>query len=333
VSDTVTTDRHTLRRTAWWPAQIGFANGAIACDWLYAGSVRLTAPFFYESVFQLRETPFNRLFWRRTDARHVLAAAESVETLPWRGVVLHTSRCGSTLASQLLSLDPAHRVFSEPEMLPSLLRMKQFLPPQVSTWIQSELYPALLACLGSKRNDEEHSAFLKLDLSLVSNLDDLMQAIPLATPTLGLFRHPLETAVSQMVEPSATMNPGVPGIELPDVLPEETARMPYEDYLARRIAQSMQALLDLRQHRRVTLIDYVDVPTRMPELLQAWLRSPLNDDMKQRWSERSQRHSKYPRQAFQPDSARKQAEASPQLTLAIERFAMPTYRALRSVAS
>ncbi len=333
MSDTVTTELHQLHRSAWWPAQIGFANGEIACDWLFAGSARLTAPFFYESIFQLRETPFNRLFWRRTDAQQVLAAAENVETLPWRGVVLHTSRCGSTLATQLLSLDPSHRVFSEPEMLPSLLRMKQFLPPQVSAWVQSDLYPALLSCLTSKRNDEEHSAFLKLDLSLVSNLNDLMQAIPLTTPTLGLFRHPLETAVSQMAEPAATMNPGVPGLELRGVSPDETARMPYEEYLARRIAQSMQALIDLRQRRPVALIDYVDVPTQMPELLQSWLQALLDDDMKQRWSERSQRHSKYPRQAFQLDSARKQAEASPELRAAVERYAMPIYCALRAVAS
>jgi hypothetical protein len=160
-----------------------------------------------------------------------------------------------------------------------------------------------------------------------------MQAIPLSTPTLGLFRHPLETAVSQMADPAATMNPGVPGLELPGVSPEETARMPYEEYLARRIAHTMQALIDLRQRRPVALIDYLDVPTHMPELLQGWLQAPINDGMKLLWSERSQRHSKQPRQAFQPDSARKQAEASPELTSAIERFAMPTYRALRSVAS
>ena len=322
-----------LRREAWWPAQIGFADGAIACDWVHTGDARMTAPFFNDSIFHLRNMPFNLRFWRRTDAQHVVQVAADAKTLPWRGVVLHTSRCGSTLASQLLSLDAAHRAFSEPDILFSLLRLKRFLPHQDIAWVQTDLLPAMLACLSSVRNDEEHSAFLKLDLLLVDNVVDLMQAIPLATPTLGLFRHPLETAVSQLAEPALTMNPGALGSELPGFLPEVTARLPYEEYVARRIAHVMQALIDLRQHRSVTLMDYADVPTRMPELLQSWLPMPLSNDMSQRWIERSQRHGKYPEQAFQPDSTRKRAEASTELVAAVERFAMPTYQALRSVAS
>src|SRR6185437_13521248 len=74
----------------WLPVQVVDLGGQVFVDWLYFGAR------------PLRE-PFNRAFRYRLALADFLAGAAAAQSLKPSGLIFHMSRCGSTLAAQMLA--------------------------------------------------------------------------------------------------------------------------------------------------------------------------------------------------------------------------------------
>src|SRR5688572_21745748 len=82
---------------------------------------RLDGPFFQDDVERWLSHPFNQALRRRTDLRTVVEVAATRPDVVVRGIILHQSRCGSTLLGSLLAASGA-RVISEASVVDSLAR-------------------------------------------------------------------------------------------------------------------------------------------------------------------------------------------------------------------
>src|SRR5258705_13622399 len=99
----------------WIPYRLFEEGGENYCRWLYLGDEKITEPFFEETIGKCRVLPENsRWLTRCVSSLEVLPEwAQQVETISPTAFIFHISRCGSTLVSQLLGLQPVNIVLSE----------------------------------------------------------------------------------------------------------------------------------------------------------------------------------------------------------------------------
>lgn len=283
----------------WLPAQIRAGE----VTWLRADGVRPTEPFFAETVDRLRRRPFNRLLARRTGLTEL--GARSPAGLPIRGLVAHTSRCGSTLVAGWLAADPQHCVLSEPQPLDVVLRLDLPVDEHVS------LIQSLLAALAQPRAGSEVAGWVKLDAWAIRSLPLLQLALP-GVPVVLLTRNPLEAAASHLGHRGAHTIPGALG-EVAGATPEEQVSRVLGD-----LHRDVLALTDPPG----LIVDHADLESRRGEVLSVLGADPSYAGL----DAVSARHAKNPVLPWVDDSASRRAGASPALRAAVAEHAEPAYR-------
>ena len=87
------------------PYKVDRRSGDPLCHWLYLEKQRFTEPFFDETISACRHHPFNSKRQRCVSTLEMLAEwSGEIRSVPPTAIIFHVSRCGSTLASQLLAL-------------------------------------------------------------------------------------------------------------------------------------------------------------------------------------------------------------------------------------
>ncbi|HEY8036213.1 MAG TPA: hypothetical protein VIF37_11585 [Methylobacter sp.] len=119
--------------------------------------------------------------------------------------IFHTSRCGSTLLTQLLSTLSCCIVMSEPPVIDAFLRFHQTEPE--SSGGSASLRQLILA-LGQRRNPEETHFFIKLDSWHTQFLPIFRAAFP-DTPCWFLYREPEAILASHQRQRGPQMVPGM----------------------------------------------------------------------------------------------------------------------------
>src|SRR5579885_3088625 len=89
--------------TGWTPIHITCRLEGAQVDWCHLGDVRFTEPFFEQTIAAALRHPARMLFRRQTPVAALEAFADEPAALPPRGFIFHLSRCGSTLAAQMLA--------------------------------------------------------------------------------------------------------------------------------------------------------------------------------------------------------------------------------------
>lgn len=152
--------------------------------WLPLDGEPFHEPFFQDSLLRLKSK--QHVFMRTWTSLDPLDGdLEGLEGLEPALLVFHVSRCGSTLLAQMLGLDPANVVLSEPPLLDHFLRQGQ----------DGRVRP-LLTLLGQKRFPESRRLVLKLDswhLAFHGRLRELFPGVPFAL----LYRDPGKVMASQ----------------------------------------------------------------------------------------------------------------------------------------
>ncbi|MCA1593924.1 MAG: hypothetical protein LC754_14995 [Acidobacteria bacterium] len=97
----MTTDVRQLSK--WTPLRLYWQESSAFVDWCYVGEQRLTDPFYDQTVERSLRNPCNLLFRHQTPIETLGQLQEAEPCLPPRGFIFHTSRCGSTLISQMLA--------------------------------------------------------------------------------------------------------------------------------------------------------------------------------------------------------------------------------------
>src|SRR6202012_5996296 len=111
------------------------------------------------------------------------------------------SRCGSTLITQLLGLDPNHVTLSEVPFIDELLRARGL--PDISAAVK-----AALVCYGQNRTGVEQRLFVKTDSWHLSFYRELREWFP-GIPVVLLYRSPDEVLYSQRKRRGIHAVPGI----------------------------------------------------------------------------------------------------------------------------
>ncbi len=308
-----------LNFDGWLPIRIWPVAGQWQVDWCWFGDTPLHQPFFRDAVEDALRLPFNQVFRRQTPLAALTAwQAQSPGVAP-SAFILHASRCGSTLISQMLALLDDHIVVSEPPPLDALLRSD--LPAAE----RQAAIAGLLSAYGQRRRGGEKHLVIKLDAWNIGEWP-LLQACFADTPWLFLYRDPLEIAVSHLRRPGMHMVPGMLGdCVLEDGLPFEGR----EDFIARRVGRLLEAGLVHCRDEAGFLVNYSELPAAMMGRLARFFR--LSDEQQQRVFAVATRHAKQPSRAFIADGEEKRREASALLQARVQTCARAPYEALEKL--
>jgi hypothetical protein len=227
----------------WTPVR--FSPDAV--EWGDLRGVTLHDPFFLETVQRAFWEPYRLLFRPRTSLAALEAVAARIGPARPAGLVLHTSRCGSTLVCRMLGAVPGTLALSEPVPCDEALRAAGASEATRARWLRW-----LLAALGAD------GAVVKLDAWSIRERGVLREALP-GVPWIFLYRDPAEVLASQAHMPGMIMVPGMLPPELFELDHATAFSMAREEYAARVLGSVCDsALRHLDDDCR--LISYADLP-------------------------------------------------------------------------
>lgn len=312
------------QRRGWQPLGLEWSTAGAELVW-GSGDVPDTVPFHEQIVATLRYRPFNRWFAQRTPLTPAFVAELEADALPLAGLVLHESRCGSTLIAQALKAWPGTRVVSEPGLLDTALTAA--LTGMDPTAL---LFRGALAALRQPARDDTR-VVIKLDAWHALALGALRSLLP-GVPWLFAYRDPLEVLVSHTKEPGRHTVPGMlPDAWLAPAFIDDT-QLPIE-HAARVLGSLCAAIVP---HAQATqLVNYAELAdassgalsTRIPRLFGL---DPGAVD-RGRYAAALAQHSKHPREAFVDDRAAKNEAATDALRAIAARWMDPHYATLEAI--
>ncbi|MDI1277192.1 hypothetical protein [Methylobacter sp.] len=164
--------------------------------------------------------------------------------------IFHTSRCGSTLLTQLLSTLSCCIVMSEPPVIDAFLRRHQTEPE--ASGGSANLRQLILA-LGQQRSPDETHFFIKLDSWHTQFLPIFRAAFP-DTPCWFLYREPDAILASHRRQRGPQMVPGM----IASLAAETLEGGDLDGYCAKVLAGFFEAALANVEH--LQLINYRQLP-------------------------------------------------------------------------
>lgn len=306
----------------WLPIRV-FADGdRWRVDWCWFGDTPLREPFFSDSVRRALRLPFNQAMRRESSLGALSQWRAASPGVAPSLFIHHASRCGSTLLAQLLASDERNIVVSEAPALDTLLRAGLQAPKLAAE--ADEGVRGLLSAYGQRRLGSEQALVVKLDAWHVFQASTLRQLYP-ATPSLFIYRDPLEIVVSHLRQPGMHMVPGLLGATSLDA----SAAQGGVEKVARHIGQILQGGLQLCRQCGAVPVNYSELPGAAWQRLAGLLRVEATDHERLQSVARSD--AKQPGMAFSPDGERKRAAADDALRAAVERWARAPYEELEAL--
>ncbi len=312
----------------WTPIRVTADGEASTVDWCRTDGVAFDDPFLDQSIEGALRQPARLLFRRRTPLADLLQPAPE-GALPIAGVVLHLSRCGSTLLTRLLGDLPEVLALSEPGILDTVLR----LPAEQLGIVEADR-PALVrgALAALARPDEgEQRCIVKLDAWAALQLPVLRQALP-EVPWVFLCRDAVEVLVSHRGHRGYHVVPGTLDPALLGVDPWREAPGDLDAYGAAvlgRIAASVEAVGD--DEGRGIVVDHTQLPAAV-ERVARHFGLAADDATRSRWAARAAVDAKNPVLEHVDDRATKQAAADDHLRAAAARWVDGPVRSLQQRA-
>jgi hypothetical protein len=310
----------------WLPSRCAIEAG-FAVDWYHYAGETLNEPFFADSRGRVGARPFNQLFRYRTQFGDFLNAEREGAVAP-SGFIFHMSRCGSTLASQMLAALPGTISLSEPDPLDMVVQLP-LVAQGVSPELHIEAIRAMVAALGRDRSGDTDRYFIKLDSWHTLALPAFRQAFP-DVPWIFLYRDPVEVLVSQERMRGAQTAPGV----LPPHIfgfTEAEMSLPDVDYIARVLARTCGAVVDQWALGGGLVVDYRELPEAMFTRVLPHFGVELTPEARAAMEAASGRDAKAPETKFTADSAKKHEEASPATRAAAERHMREIHAKLQAL--
>jgi gluconate kinase len=313
----------------WVPIRIYWQESQAMVDWCYVGTRRFSESFFEHTIQHLLWQPFNLLFRHQTPIETLAELQDARPGLPPSGFIFHMSRCGSTLAAQMLAALPQNIVLSEAPLIDTVLRSNQRDIPvteeQRVTWLRG-----LIGALGQVRNAGERHLFIKFDSWSLLDLPVIRRAFP-ETPWIFLYRDPVEVMVSQVRQRGSQM---VPGVLDPRTfgLDFTTARqISLEEYCARALAAICEAATRYYEPGVAQLVHYRQLPEAVWSTLAGSFGVCYSGEEVERMRTVAQFDAKNTRLAFEQDSTAKQQLATAEVRALAEQFVRPWYDRLEAL--
>jgi hypothetical protein len=308
--------------SGWLPAEVAWDGARSVVDWAYFGRRRLVEPFYEGSLRTARRLPLNQLFRIRTLLSDLEARPGATSRRP-DGFIFHMSRCGSTLAAQMLAAVDGHVVVSEAPPLDAVVQLCR-----ADETAHAPLLRAMVGALGQVRIPGEVRYFVKLDSWHVLALPLFRRTFPDA-PWVFLYRDPVEVMVSQARQRGVQMVPDfVPpslyGLDLPGGVPDE-------DYWARVLAVICQAAADGHAGGGGLLVNYRQLPGALASSILPHFGIAPTPEEHRAMARATLRDAKAPSFGFTADSTAKQQAATQAVQAACARHLAGVYGRLEDI--
>lgn len=283
----------------WIPFRLDFYEKELYCRWLYVDGKQYTEPFFDETTRQCRTFEENRKpFYSVSTLKGIVDFSENIPSLAPTAFIFHVSRCGSTLLSQLLSLDEQNIVLAEPPIFDEVLREITFKKPDISSEKIEETLKAVVKFLGQKRTGNEQNFFIKLDSWHIFYYEKLRKLYP-KTPFIFSFRRPDEVIRSQVKESGMH---GVQGLIQPELFGltlDEILNIQRPVYIAKVLEKYFERYLEIiDKDENALFINYAEGVLTSLDKIEHFLTLKIDPAIKQKMVERTQFHSKSPNTFF-----------------------------------
>ena len=276
----------------------------LICEWLENTAQNFTEPFFDETISRLRYSAVNQRGPK--GAAHVGLlpewAAGQGPGRPPTAIIFHVSRCGSTLFSQLLALQPHYLVLSEVPFFDELLRLPFQNPAVTSDAAAGLFHAALQLYIGSAAQAPEH-VFIKADSWHLHFYEQLRALYP-TVPFILLYRDPWEVLQSQQRHRSMQ---SVPSLIEPAVFgfsPEQAAVTDLDQHMTQVLHGYFEKLLAIAaQDAHSVLVNYSEGAAAGMRKIVAATGIAYPPEYEQVVAERAGFHAKHPRQVFREENA------------------------------
>lgn len=268
--------------------------------WRHLGERPFSEAFFSETLHDQPAEQRRRCF---TDFG---ALQKLPDGLPLSAFILHVSRCGSTLMTQMLSTLPQCVALSEPPVIDSLLHMHRQGGLDHETCINA--FRGLIRALGQRRDPRQTHLFIKLDCWQLQDLELIREAFP-EVPLLFLYREPLQVLASHRRQRGPQMLPGMLDAHWVNAS-REHAPGDFDIYCLLVLSRFMQVALDATRQQQLELLNYRELPQVMPERLLDRFAIQCSAAEREQMILRASRHAK--------DNQPFKGDAQPDFTLGAE---------------
>jgi hypothetical protein len=309
----------------WTPVSFRAGPGVPFVDWCFTAGIGFDDPFFEQTVERCLRDPLRLLFLRRTSVDALVAASPSFDAIEPSGFVFHMSRCGSTLAAQMLGATGSTLVVSEAGPLEAAAAST---PGPASEDERVARLRAMVAALGQRRHARQQHLVVKFDAWSTFDLPLIRRAFP-DIPWAFLFREPVAVLESQLRQRGSRLVPGVLPEAVTGVPVERAIEMPQEEYCARALARICEAAL-ANADDLALFCDYATFPDSVPDALATWFGIPVGPAKRRRMVERAAADAKTPSLQFEQRPTPQPTDEP--VRTAAQRHLAPAYARLRSVS-
>lgn len=280
----------------WIPYRLYGEGNNQYCQWLFLGNDAIAEPFFDDTISKCKSLPANSQLRRCCSNLEILPEwASLTNAAEPTAFIFHVSRCGSTLVSQLLSLQASNIVLSEVPFFDQLLReghTKNSMPAMLP------VLQAAIRLYGAKRGPAQQQLFIKTDSWHIHFYKEIRQLYP-HNPFILLYRRPDEVIRSQQKKRGMQ---AVPGVVEPSVFGFDAAKimsMNFDEYMAMVLEGYYEKFIQLATTDAQTmLVNYNEGGMTIVEKIVAFAGTNINDKEKEAMLQRSSFHGKFPDQVF-----------------------------------
>ena len=227
----------------WLPVDAVVVDGRPGLQWLDMTGVRLSEPFFHQTVDRVKAGRRQRF----TEFDVLLQLEQAVDNVPPTGFIFHSSRCGSTLLANACRVIDGAIVLSEPNAIDKLIT--RFITDAGDTPVKEALYSVFLRgivhALGQPRANDDRYLFIKFSCCSFALIDRIRRIWP-HVPAVFIYRDPIETIVSNMSDVPAWLIDEDWRVlaAIIGVSPDDLGTMSLEERCARTIASLYSRALD-----------------------------------------------------------------------------------------
>jgi len=280
----------------WVPVKLHAEDKDLQCRWLYVGANNFTEPFFDDTIAALRVLPENGFLNKRmSSVDELVDRIKEVDTIQPTAFIFHISRCGSTLISQMLGLQPSNIILSEVPFFDELLRYgkKHDRMPEILPKLK-----AAIGLYGAKRNEDQQQLFIKADSWHIHFYKELRALYP-TVPFFLLYRKPREVLRSQQKKRGMHalpnfLEPAIFGFNKDDI-----EQLHLDEYIALVLEGYLVSFLEILQKDKLAYaVNYHDGAMQIADTIAAVTGIQISEEEKQLMQQRAGFHAKFPAQIF-----------------------------------
>lgn len=281
----------------WIPVKLYPEDNNLLCRWLYIGDKAFDEPFFDESISACRAGFSENWHVKRSmSSTDVLADwAKEMDTIKPTALIFHISRCGSTLISQMLGMQPSNIVLSEVPFFDDLLRYgkKHDCMPSILPQLQ-----AAASIYGANRTGKYERLFIKTDSWHIHFYKELRALYP-DVPFFLLYRKPDEVLRSQQKKRGMQALPNYLEPEIFGFNKETVSATALDEYMGMVIESYLEAFLEILQKDQLAYaINYHDGAMPIVDTIAAVTGLPITEAENLLMEKRAGFHAKFPEQVF-----------------------------------